>query len=214
MPDTQALPRRWALIFLVLFCVSCSSYSVASRKGQPNESLNNPDNGTSSPGQRCKPLSEGLFVVQAGAFKNISYAKATRKRLEDAGYESYMTVSGFSEDQRIFRVLVGRFTDGKKAQKLAEEIKMKGNAEVIVAMKPPKDKYVAQAGCYSNMEEAIVQRKRLADRGFNAYITLSPSEGGKQFNVLIGEYLGRAEAEKACREIGEKTNIEIFVNTI
>jgi cell division septation protein DedD len=205
---------KGALIFPMLFCISCASYNIASREGKTIEALGGPEKGQSSPSQQCKPISEGFYVVQAGAFNHISYAQALRKKLEEKGYESYITVSGFNEEKRIFRVLIGRFTDRKQAQTLSEEIKKKTNLDVIVALKPLKDKFVVQAGCFKEMAEAKALRKQLADNGHNAYITFSGTGNDKQYNVLLGEFLDRAEAEKVTEEIRQKENIHVFVNTI
>jgi cell division septation protein DedD len=202
------------VIFPILLCISCTSYHVASHEGRTGQSLIDPKESSSSPSLQCKPQSEGLYVVQAGAFTNISNAQALRKNLEDKGYKSYITVSGFNVDKRIFRVLVGKFPDRKQAQSLSEEIKKKENLQVIVALKPPKDKFVVQAGCFPEMTPAKALRKKLADDGYNAYITLSGTGKDKRYNVLLGEFLDRAEAEKLSEEIKKKEDIQVFVNTI
>jgi cell division septation protein DedD len=205
---------KGALIFPVLFCISCTSLNIASREGKTLEASGRPEKSQSVPSQLCKPLSEGFYVVQAGAFNHISYAQALRKKLEEKGYESYITVSGFSEEKRIFRVLIGRFTDRQQAQALSEEIKKKTNLDVIVALKPLKDKFVVQAGCFKGMAEAKALRKKLADNGHNAYITFTGTGNDKQYNVLLGEFLDRTEAEKMSEEVSQKEHIHVFVNTI
>jgi len=202
------------VIFPILLCISCTSYHVASHEGSTGQPLIDPKESSSSPFLQCKPQSEGLYVVQAGAFTNMSNAQALRKNLEDKGYESYITVSGFDVDKRIFRVLVGKFPDRKQAQSLSEEMKKEDNLEVIVALKPPKDKFVVQAGCFLEMTLAKALRKKLADDGYNAYITLSGTGKDKRYNVLLGEFLDRAEAEQLSEEIKKKEDIQVFVNTI
>ena len=201
---------RGVLVFPLFVCISCASLNVASREGQAT----GPEKQQSSSNRQCKPLSEGLYVVQAGAFKHITYAQTLRNTLEENGYKSYITVSGFEEDKRIFRVLLGKFTDRKHAQSLSEEVRKKTNLDVIVALKPPKDKFVVQAGCFTDMGEARALRKKLADNGHNAYITFSGTGSDKQHNVLLGEYLDRAEAERVSEEIRQKENIPVFVNTL
>jgi cell division septation protein DedD len=205
---------KGCVIFAVLVCISCTSYHVSSHEGGTIKSLDDPKENSSSPSLQCKPQSEGLYVVQAGAFTNMSYAQALRKNLEDKGYKSYITVSGLNEEKRIFRVLVGKFIDRKQAQSLSEEIKKKENLEVIVAVKPPKDKFVVQGGCFTEMAPAKALRKKLADDGYNAYITLSGTGKDKRYNVLLGEFLNRAEAEKLSEEIRKKEDIQVFVSTI
>jgi len=201
-------------IFSLLLCLSCSSYPVASHEGRTSQSLTNPKDNQASPSPQCIPQSTGVYVVQAGAFTHISYAQALRKDLEDKGYESYITVSGFNDDKRIFRVLVGSFMEREDAQRLAEEMKKKENLGVIVASKPPKDKFVVQAGCFSEMTPAKALTKKLADDGYNAYITLSGTGKERRYNVLLGEFLDRAEAEQLSEEIRKKEDIQVFFNTI
>lgn len=203
-----------ALFFPMLFFISCTSYHVASHEGRTSPPLIDSEGNQSTPSQQCRPISEGLYVVQAGAFKNISYAQALRKNLEDKGYDSYITVSGFDEEKRIFRVLIGKFADVQQAQRLSGEIKKKENIDVIVALKPPRDKFVVQAGCFAEMAKAKDLRKKLANHGHNAYIILSEAGNEKTYNVLLGEFLNRAEAEKISGEIREKEHIQVFVNTM
>lgn len=205
---------RIAVILSLLACISCTAYHVAPRETQTMGASNESREKQAALPHQCQPIVEGLYVVQAGAFKMLSYAQNLRNALDKKGYSSYITVSGSSEDARIFRVLVGRFVERKQAQSLADEIRKKENIEVIVAVKPPREKYVVQAGCYANMEDARANRKKLADYGYNPYITQSISGSDRLYNVLLGEYLDRMEAEKACREIREKTNIPAFVNTL
>lgn len=205
---------KGCVIFSLLLCISCSSYPVASHEGITSQSLTDPKDSQSSPSPQCTPQSAGVYVVQAGAFTHISYAQALRNNLEDKGYKSYITVSGLNDEKRIFRVLVGSFMDRKDAQSLAEEMKKKENLEVIVALKPPKDKFVVQAGCFSEMTPAKALTKKLADDGYNAYITLSGTGKDRRYNVLLGEFLDRSEAEQLSEEIRKKEDIQVFVNTI
>jgi cell division septation protein DedD len=208
---------KGCLVFFLLLEVSCASHRLTSHEGQAVRSLSNPKENQTAAKKfpQCKPLSEGLYVVQAGAFKNISYAQSLRKNLEEKGYDAYITVSGFQEDKRIFRVLVGRFMDKQQAENLSAQIKRTDNLEVIVALKPPKDKFVVQAGCFTEMSSAKALRKKLADKGYNAYITLSGTgNDNKTHNVLVGEFLDREAAENLSEEIRKKENIQACVTTI
>jgi cell division septation protein DedD len=202
------------LIFALLVCMSCTTLNTSTHDDQTAKALAEPaKHGLSLPPE-CRPLSENVYVVQAGAFKHIAYAQALRNTLEKNGYEGYITVSGFDEDKRIFRVLIGQFNDMRHAQGLSEEIKKKMNLDVIVELKPPKDKFVVQAGCFKEMSEARALRQKLADNGHNAYITFSGTGGNKQYNVLLGEFLNQAEAEKVTEEIRKKEIIQVFVNIL
>lgn len=216
-----ALPAMIRRIFclIVLFCLlglcsACVSYRTVHHEGRLKESLDHQAGESTSLEDRCPPLSQGVYVVQAGVFKMIANAQALRKRLEERGYPSSLAVSGFEEEKRVFRVLVGRFADMKEAQRFAEDIKTREKIDAIAIVKPPRDTYVVQAGCFREISAAKALRKMIADRGHNAYIVLSGMGSHARYNVVLGEFLDREEAEKASREISEKEHIDVFVNTL
>ncbi|GEM_PF-7134491 len=208
------MPLTFLAVALLLFsCCSCVSLHV-SEGGASGALVGDGRSERASQAHLCGPLSEGLFVVQAGAFRKMSHAQALRKKLEGKGYKSYITISGAREEDNILRVLVGRYTDRSEAMHVADEIRQKHAVDVIVTAKPPKGKFVVQAGCYATMNEAVEMRESLAARGFNAYIALSTSGNQKKYNVLLGEFLEREAAEDAARDVGQKTRVPVFVNTM
>lgn len=206
------------VIVLIFFSVSCASYQVVQRESRifdPSDESGNiyEEKDDQKP---CQKLSEGVFIVQAGAFHNISYAQDLRKRLEGEGYASYIILSGFNGEEKLYRVGIGNFLDKKHADEVARDIKNKTNIEAIVALKPPKDKYVVQAGCFTEMTDAQELMKKLKEKGYNAYIKLSRPIGYKNlyYFVLIGEFLDKATAKKLSEEIKSRENLPVFVNII
>lgn len=204
-------------VLLLLFTVSCASYQVAQKDTHAETVLSGLKGSEQAKGEvpECRKLSEGVFVVQAGAFQQFAYAQALRQKIEEKGYPAYIRISENRGNIPVHRVLVGRFTDRKHAENLSGEIKQKTGLEVFVALKPPKEKFVVQAGCFRSMAEAQALRKQLEDRGYNAYIKLSETGKDKMLHiVLIGEFLEREPAEKLSVEIRNRENIQAFVNRI
>ena len=66
--------------------------------------------------------SEGRFVVQVGAFADVTRAREARLKLEHAGLKTYTQVAETKDGRRI-RVRVGPFAAKAEADKAAEKIK-------------------------------------------------------------------------------------------
>jgi DedD protein len=65
---------------------------------------------------------EGRFVVQVGAYADLTRAREVRLKMEHAGLKTYTQVTETKEGRRI-RVRVGPFADRAEADKVAEKIK-------------------------------------------------------------------------------------------
>lgn len=78
--------------------------------------------------------SEGIFVVQAGAFNDLSNAKALRKKLDDKGYNAYITFSD-PERKTSFNEYIGNFMDRKEAEKLSEKISKEEKIPTFVTLR-------------------------------------------------------------------------------
>jgi DedD protein len=65
---------------------------------------------------------EGRFVVQVGAFSDVTKARETRLRVERAGLKTYTNVAETKDGRRI-RVRVGPFANRAEADKAADKIK-------------------------------------------------------------------------------------------
>ena len=72
------------VIVLIFLTLSCTSYQVVQRESRlfaPSDKSGE-NYAEKNDHQPCRKLSEGVFIVQVGAFHNISYAQDLRKKLE------------------------------------------------------------------------------------------------------------------------------------
>jgi DedD protein len=65
---------------------------------------------------------EGRFIVQVGAFSDVTKARETRQKVERAGLKTYTHVAETKEGKRI-RVRVGPFPTRAEADRAAQKIK-------------------------------------------------------------------------------------------
>lgn len=70
-----------------------------------------------------------VFAVQVGAFGEASGADTMRRRLENAGFETYMVTSG---EDGLHRVRTGRFMHLTSAALYAERVRRSGFEAVVV----------------------------------------------------------------------------------
>jgi DedD protein len=85
------------------------------------------DNGTKAKalleGKSAKAATvEGRFVVQVGAFADVTKAREARQKVERAGLKTYTNVAETKDGKRI-RVRVGPFANRAEADKAADKIK-------------------------------------------------------------------------------------------
>jgi len=85
------------------------------------------------PLQPRKP-SEAIFAVQVGSFRNASYAKALATKLYEKGYKAYITHSVTKEDERLYKVCIGKFSDKEKAKSLSKKIQKTEGLETFVTL--------------------------------------------------------------------------------
>ena len=74
------------------------------------------------PVEKTAIAAEGRFVVQVGAFADVTKARETRLKVERAGLKTYTNVAETKEGKRI-RVRVGPFGTRAEADKAADKIK-------------------------------------------------------------------------------------------
>ncbi|MGC2061501.1 MAG: SPOR domain-containing protein [Thermodesulfovibrionales bacterium] len=77
------------------------------------------------------------FAVQAGYFESEKNSEALVAKLKEKGYESYILKNevsgkGTAKARTFYRVLIGKFDEGKKAAAVAREIKQKDNLSVVI----------------------------------------------------------------------------------
>jgi cell division septation protein DedD len=162
------------------------------------------------PSRSKNPL-KGIFIIQAGTFSDFSHAKSLRKRLDDRGFNAYIILSESKNGQNLYKVCMGKFINKEDADTLSKKINNRENMQTFVTLELLKGIFVVQAGAFSDFSNAKTLRKRLAERGYNAYIILSGQNGQKLYKVCVGEFIDRDQAEKLSEEINKKENMQTFV---
>jgi cell division septation protein DedD len=81
--------------------------------------------------------SDAIFTVQAGAFKNASYAEAFMAWLKEKGYSADITLSESKEGEKLHKVCIGKFIDREKAKALSEKIKNSEGLQTFVTSLQP-----------------------------------------------------------------------------
>jgi cell division septation protein DedD len=80
-----------------------------------------------------KVFSKPVFTVQAGAFNDPYNAKSLKTRLNKKGYHAFITISS-SKERRIYKVLVGKFSNREKAEILSAKIKRVEGLQTFVTL--------------------------------------------------------------------------------
>jgi cell division septation protein DedD len=75
------------------------------------------------------------FTVQAGAFRNLFYAKALQKRLSERGYDAYINLSESKNEKKQYKVYIGTFVEKKEAETLCKKIKNSEGLQTFVTTK-------------------------------------------------------------------------------
>ena len=78
-----------------------------------------------------------IFTVQAGAFKNASYAEALMAWLKEKGYSAYMTLSESKEGGKLYKVYIGKFTERDEAKTISEKIRNNEGIQTFVTSLQP-----------------------------------------------------------------------------
>lgn len=86
-------------------------------------------------GKAAKPAAaaEGRFVVQVGAFAEVTAAREARQKVEKLGLKTYTQVVETSSGKRI-RVRVGPFASRGEADKAADKIKSAGLPSAVYTL--------------------------------------------------------------------------------
>ncbi len=85
-------------------------------------------------GKDAKPAAaEGRFVVQVGAFAEVTAAREARQKVEKLGLKTYTQVVETSSGKRI-RVRVGPFASRGEADKAADKIKSAGLPSAVYTL--------------------------------------------------------------------------------
>ncbi|MEJ2334324.1 MAG: SPOR domain-containing protein [Gemmatimonadales bacterium] len=103
---------------------------AAWRRAEPADSVTRP-----AVTEALKACEEGgaVFAVQVGAFGETSGAETVRRRLESAGFETYVVTNG---EDGLHRVRTGRFMHLTSAALYAERVRRHGFEAVVVLSAP------------------------------------------------------------------------------
>ena len=80
-------------------------------------------------------ISQKLYTVQVGAFRNLPRAKALQDRLDKNGYEISITSVTAENGETLHKVRTGEFSERKRAEALSQEIRTLMELDVFVTTK-------------------------------------------------------------------------------
>ena len=155
--------------------------------------------------------SKGIFIVQAGAFTDFTHAKSLRQRLDDRGFNAYIILCESKNNEILYKVGVGKFIKREDAENLSMKINNEENFQTFTTLEPLEGIFVVQAGAFNDLSYAKVLRKKLDDRGYNAYIIFSAPNMKPIYKVCIGEFIDKSRAEKLSEKINEEEHLQTFV---
>ena len=84
--------------------------------------------------QTTKPT-KPVFTVQAGLFQNASNAKNLNKMLHEKGYDASISTSQSKKGKTVYRVHIGKFSEKKKAEDIANKIRKETGVQAFVTIK-------------------------------------------------------------------------------
>ncbi len=80
-------------------------------------------------------ISQKLYTVQVGAFKNLPGAKALQDRLDKNGYEVSITSVTAENGETLHKVQTGEFSERKRAEALSQEIRTLMGLDTFITTK-------------------------------------------------------------------------------
>lgn len=87
---------------------------------------------TKSP-QAQKPFI-AMYSVQVGAFTNIAHARSLQNSLDKRRYHCYISTQNSNGEVKLHKVLIGKFSDRKKAGSFSNKIKKAENIQTFVTV--------------------------------------------------------------------------------
>jgi DedD protein len=75
------------------------------------------------------------YTVQAGAFNNISDAKALKAKLDKKGYKTYITAVETQKHKKFYKIRIGNFATRKEAEIISIKIKKNEGLNSFVTFK-------------------------------------------------------------------------------
>lgn len=80
-------------------------------------------------------ISQKLYTVQVGAFRNLPRAKALQDRLDKNGYEVSITSLTAENGETLHKVQTGEFSERKRAEALSQEIRTLMGLDTFITTK-------------------------------------------------------------------------------
>ncbi len=135
--DMKASPEESSAALLQTRTEAGTGPKITTPMGSPeSHRLSGADNDAGSAAQENKPTPEKrLYTVQAGAFRNQRDADSLMLKLKKKGYAAYVRKDTGSKGITLFKVRIGEFTDKKKAETLARELKKTQGLNAFAAVK-------------------------------------------------------------------------------
>jgi cell division septation protein DedD len=79
------------------------------------------------------------YTVQAGAFKSSHEAGILKDKLAKKGYTAYIIQSESKKHERLYKVMIGKFTTRKQAEVLSLKIKKSEGLQTFVTFRTKED---------------------------------------------------------------------------
>jgi cell division septation protein DedD len=80
-----------------------------------------------------KPLI-AMYSVQVGAFTNIANAKSLQNSLDKRRYHCYISTQNSNGVVKLYKVLIGKFSEREKAESFSKKIKKAENIQTFVTV--------------------------------------------------------------------------------
>lgn len=90
-----------------------------------------PEPAAAKPAQTAEQGKTG-FSAQIGAFKEAGHADALAQKYKAKGYDAFVKKSMSKDKGAIHRVLVGKYSDRKECQKMAETLRAKEKIQAVI----------------------------------------------------------------------------------
>lgn len=87
----------------------------------------------------------------------------------------------------------------------------RGSSEAAVAVEPRGEGFVIQVAAVRQRAEADTIRRRLAGKGYPAFVTTAGAEGPAVFRVRVGKYDSRREAESIASRLEREEQFKPWI---
>lgn len=152
---------------------------------------------TAAPGtqKRISP-----FVIHASSHRDYPTAIKVSNQLRKQGYSAYPSVIKAFNNQDIFRVFIGRYSDWNLVSEVTRDVRKLDISRTAV---PLRSQYAILTGVYGTEAEAQQNVEMLRLKGFAPFMFMT---GGNNFSnptfqVLLGAYEKEAETNRISEKL-------------